>query len=80
MIYWYVIPGPDVAIANNDHEDIENTRESEMIEAAMNLDEHENERTQFNEGLRVKGVGAWPLHILACTAYDSYIGFKTKMS
>ena len=33
-----VVPGPDVAIANNDHEDIENTRESEMIEAAMNLD------------------------------------------
>ena len=22
--------------------------------------------------LRVKGVGAWPQHILACTAYASY--------
>ena len=32
-----VVPGPDVAIANKDHEDIENTRESEMIEAAMNI-------------------------------------------
>ena len=34
-----VVPGPDVAIANNDHEDIENTRESEMIEAAMKIKE-----------------------------------------
>ena len=32
-----VVPGPDVAIANIDHEDIENSRESEMIEAAMNI-------------------------------------------
>ena len=34
-----VVPGPDVAIANKDHEDIENTRESEMIEAAMKIKE-----------------------------------------
>ena len=32
-----VVPGPDVAIANIDHEDIENTRESEMIETAMKI-------------------------------------------
>ena len=32
-----VIPGPDVTIANIDHEDIENGIESEMIEAAMKI-------------------------------------------
>ena len=32
-----VIPGPDVGIATNDHEDIENSdNESEMIETAIN--------------------------------------------
>ena len=32
------IPGPDVGIATNDHEDIENSdNESEMIETAMNV-------------------------------------------
>ena len=31
-----VIPGPDVGIATNDHEDIENSdNESEMIETAL---------------------------------------------
>ena len=34
-----VVPGPDVAIANKDHEDIENIIESEMIEAAMKIKE-----------------------------------------
>ena len=32
-----VIPGPDVEMANIDHEDIENSLESERIEAAMKL-------------------------------------------
>ena len=41
-----VIPGPDVAIANIDHEDIENYKESEMIEAALKLTKmRQNENT-----------------------------------
>ena len=45
-----VIPGPDVMIANIDHEDIENLRESEMIEAAMNIKKvHQIESTQAKE-------------------------------
>ena len=40
------IPGPDVAIANIDHEDIENYKESEMIEAALKLTKmRQNEST-----------------------------------
>ena len=38
-----VVPGPDVAIANKDHEDIENIIESEMIEAAINKKESASE-------------------------------------
>ena len=42
-----VLPGPDVTIANNNHEDIEDTRESEMIEAAMKTSKvHQNESTR----------------------------------
>ena len=38
-----VVPGPDVAIANKDHEDIENVTESEMIEAAIKNKESASE-------------------------------------
>ena len=41
-----VIPGPDVTIANNNNEDIEDTRESEMIGAAMKTSKvHQNENS-----------------------------------
>ena len=44
-----VIPGPDVAIANIDHEDIESSLESEMIEAALKLTKmRQNESTWVN--------------------------------
>ena len=33
---YIVLPGPDVKVANNNHEDIENdTKESEMVETAL---------------------------------------------
>jgi hypothetical protein len=35
---------------------------------------------RFNRGIRVKGVEAWPLHILACTAYDFKVRIKPSMS
>ena len=42
-----VVPGPDVTIANVDHENIENNIESEMIEAAMKIRKVcQNESTQ----------------------------------
>ena len=42
------VPGPDVGIATNDHEDIENSdNESEMIETAMNIMQVQNSLTHM---------------------------------
>ena len=36
---YIVLPGPDVKVANNNHEDIEiDTKESEMVKTASNLE------------------------------------------
>jgi hypothetical protein len=38
---YIVLPGPDVKVANNNHEDIENdTKESEIVETALDLESY----------------------------------------
>ena len=75
-----VVPGPDVAIANKDHEDIENTRESEMIETAMKIKEGASKWKHtskwngwFSQILKGNSVLSWQtLVVFAINRYGYY--------